>query len=89
MPPPRRLARGGQIVQGEVGPTRNPLRVPLIRLSNGWPIARREHPALARTGGDQMVSAMDEIETFVAPSAIERAMEIFEEFKDRDHCKLV
>jgi hypothetical protein len=39
--------------------------------------------------GGEVVSAMDEIETFVAPSAIERAMELFEEFKDRDHCELV
>ena len=31
----------------------------------------------------------DQIETTVAPSAIERAMSIFEKFKDRDHAALV
>jgi hypothetical protein len=31
----------------------------------------------------------DDLETTVAPSAIERAMSIFEGFKDRDHASLV
>ena len=31
----------------------------------------------------------DLLETVVAPSAIELAMEIFEKFKDRDHAELV
>ena len=31
----------------------------------------------------------DVLESTVAPSAIERAMEIFEKFKDRDHAALV
>ena len=31
----------------------------------------------------------NEIETSVAPSAIERAMEIFEKFKEREHAELV
>lgn len=30
----------------------------------------------------------DPIEEFVAPAAIERAMSVFEQFKDRDHCEL-
>lgn len=34
-------------------------------------------------------SAMtDPIEEIVAPAAIERAMSVFEQFKDRDHCEL-
>ena len=32
---------------------------------------------------------MDEIETSVAPSAVERARAIFEKFKERDHAELV
>ena len=36
-----------------------------------------------------VVSAMtDPIEEIVAPAAIERAMSVFEQFKDRDHCEL-
>jgi hypothetical protein len=31
----------------------------------------------------------DPVEENVAPSAIERAMEVFEQFKDRDHPELV
>jgi hypothetical protein len=31
----------------------------------------------------------DDLETTVAPSTIERAMSIFERFKDRDHAALV
>jgi hypothetical protein len=31
----------------------------------------------------------DNLETTVAPSAIERAMSIFEGFRDRDHASLV
>jgi hypothetical protein len=31
----------------------------------------------------------DDLETTVAPSAIERAMSIFEGFRDRDHASLV
>ena len=31
----------------------------------------------------------DDLETIVAPSAIERAMEIFSSFKERDHADLV
>ncbi len=35
-----------------------------------------------------VVSAMtDPIEEIVAPAAIERAMSVFEQFKDRDHCE--
>ena len=30
----------------------------------------------------------DPIEEIVAPAAIERAMSVFEQFKDRDHCEL-
>jgi hypothetical protein len=32
---------------------------------------------------------VDHLETTVAPSAIERAMSIFERFRDRDHAALV
>jgi hypothetical protein len=36
-----------------------------------------------------VVSVMtDPIEEIVAPAAIERAMSVFEQFKDRDHCEL-
>jgi hypothetical protein len=31
----------------------------------------------------------DQLETIVAPSAIEKAMSIFEKFKERDHAALV
>jgi hypothetical protein len=31
----------------------------------------------------------DPAEEIVAPAAIERAMSIFEQFKERDHCALV
>ena len=31
----------------------------------------------------------DNLETTVAPSAVERAMSIFENFKERDHVELV
>ena len=31
----------------------------------------------------------DDFETIVAPTVIERAMSIFERFKDRDHAALV
>lgn len=31
----------------------------------------------------------DEVETSVAPSAIERAMQVFESFRTRDHAELV
>ena len=35
-----------------------------------------------------VVSVMtDPIEEIVAPAAIERAMSVFEQFKDRDHCE--
>jgi hypothetical protein len=30
----------------------------------------------------------DPIEEIVAPAAIERAMSVFEQLKDRDHCEL-
>ena len=36
-----------------------------------------------------MFRMTDVIEIAVAPSAIERAMEIFENFKERDHAELV
>ena len=37
-----------------------------------------------------VVSALiDPIEEIVAPAAIERAMSVFEQFKDRDHCELI
>ncbi|WP_157450296.1 hypothetical protein [Bradyrhizobium sp. ARR65] len=32
---------------------------------------------------------IDEIETTVAPSAVERAMVVYETFKERDHAELV
>ena len=35
------------------------------------------------------MSATDKIETSVAPAAIERAMAVFEKFKERDHAQLV
>jgi len=35
------------------------------------------------------VSVADEIETSVAPAAIERAMAVFEKFKERDRAELV
>lgn len=35
------------------------------------------------------MSRMDEIETSVALSAVERALAIFEKFKERDHAELV
>lgn len=31
----------------------------------------------------------DQMEEIVAPAAIERAMSVFEQFKDRDHCALI
>jgi hypothetical protein len=31
----------------------------------------------------------DPMEEIVAPSAVERAMSVFEQFKDRDHCELI
>ena len=37
-----------------------------------------------------MSNAMDDnIEAAIAPAAIERAMDVFERFKDRDHAELV
>ena len=39
--------------------------------------------------GPRLCDMTDVLESTVAPSAIERAMEIFEKFKDRDHAALV
>ena len=44
---------------------------------------------LEQTFNPVVVPAMtDPIEEIVAPAAIERAMSVFEQFKDRDHCEL-
>jgi hypothetical protein len=60
-----------------------------VRLPGGRAIPARRNPALVRAGGGAAVSATDKIETSIAPSAIERAMAIFENFKQRDHAELV
>jgi hypothetical protein len=45
---------------------------------------------LEQSFNPQVVPDMtDPMEEIVAPSAIERAMSVFEQFKDCDHCELI
>jgi hypothetical protein len=86
----RGLADGGKAAEGEFDASRNSFEVSTMRLPGRRPPDSRAQPKPGRAAAQAWDWAMtDEVEITVAPSAIEKAMAIFEAFKERDHAELV
>jgi hypothetical protein len=59
------------------------------RIADRREAASGNFPATARTQEADVSVTADHVETTLAPLAIERAMAVFEKFKERDHAEIV